>query len=81
MIDAKILPAWIQKYVLSKRMRDNCGHLFIIEPIDPEHITCLVCGNTSYNRMDVREKFCVLCGYFRDIERELYVPKKNRYSG
>lgn len=81
MIDAKLLPAWLQKIVLKIRMIKNHGHLFIVEKMDPDHIMCLICGNTSYNSRDVTEKFCIICGYFRDAERDLYVPKKNRYSG
>ncbi len=81
MIDAKVLPAWLQKIVLKRRMDKNHGRLYIIEVIDREHITCLICGSTSYNPGDVKYKFCILCGYFQDAERDLYVPKKNRYAG
>jgi ribosomal protein L37E len=80
-IDAKLLPAWLQRIVLKRRMDANHGRLYIVEKIDRDHITCLICGNTSYNPGDVVHKFCVLCGYFVDAERDLYVSKKNRYTG
>jgi ribosomal protein L37E len=81
MIDAKKLPAWLQKIILSRRMKANGGHLYFVEALGDNHITCLICGKTSYSADDVRHKFCIRCGYFKDAERDLYIPKKNRYAG
>jgi uncharacterized protein (UPF0179 family) len=33
---------------------------------DGKSITCNLCGKTSYNLTDVREKFCARCKVFHD---------------
>jgi hypothetical protein len=85
MLDLKVLPQPVQAYWLKVRMRRNHGHIYKIFPGDAKDprksIQCLVCGGRSWSQGDVENLFCIRCGFYRDIERELYVPKENPYAG
>jgi hypothetical protein len=76
-IDAKTLPRWMQRHVLKLRMAANAGHLYILKD---KSIKCLCCGSESYSREDMRHLFCLRCGFYEDIERELFVNRKNPYA-
>jgi hypothetical protein len=36
---------------------------------DGQSITCLICGMTSYNPNDVRERYCGNCHGFHDVKK------------
>lgn len=45
------------------------------EPKPPASIVCPKCGLRSFHPKDVEHRFCAICGWHKDILRELKMSK------
>lgn len=67
-------PPHIQRELIQAILDTNDGKSYLVRE---NVITCLPCGQTSFNMGDVTNLFCLNCGYHADIARDLFIPKRN----
>lgn len=76
MIRVSLFPKSFQTYLIKNIIKKH-GHTYTLQA---DAIKCHCCGMTSYNKGDMMHLFCLNCGYHKDIENFLQVPKKNKYA-
>jgi hypothetical protein len=73
MIDAKKLPKFLQRIILTFRCHKH-GRLYHVKD---GSLLCYVCGKTSDDPLDIRYRFCIECGFLIDAAKRLHVPREH----